>query len=421
MIKLCIHIEVKGSSVLVGHITGNNVSDASFQYSEAYLNHPNSHAISLSLPLGNKPFSPAKTRVFFDGLLPEGFMRKTISSSIKASEDDYLSVLSYLGQECLGAIQVFNESVTTNKPSYKLLSKAQLVALAQEGATKSTEIVEKSHLSLTGASGKVGLYFDSSNDKWYQPIGTAPSTHIVKQSHVRYKKIVTNELLALKTAKALGINVSESFILNVGNKTDNALFVTKRYDRKLVGSKNTVGNLKIPFRLHQEDFAQALGILAADKYEIKPHEYLKAMFDILSNQSSVPLQDMLKLWDICIFNYLIGNTDNHIKNNSILYSEDLAKKRLAPAYDIVSTLVYNSATKRMALSIGGEYDITKINRQSFLDEAKHVGLGQKVAMEHFDEMNAKFSGTLKRSACELSDAGYTAANELANSILSFRR
>ena len=75
------------------------------------------------------------------------------------------------------------------------------------------------------------------------------------------------------------------------------------------------------------------------------------------------------IWDICIFNFLIGNTDNHIKNVSLLYSEDLKSIRLAPAYDIVSTVIYESSTKDMAFSIGNEYNIDKIDRNSFRQEA----------------------------------------------------
>ena len=43
---------------------------------------------------------------------------------------------------------------------------------------------------MTGASGKVGLYFDDKEQKWYLPLGEAPSTHIVKQSHVRFLKTI---------------------------------------------------------------------------------------------------------------------------------------------------------------------------------------------------------------------------------------
>lgn len=75
------------------------------------------------------------------------------------------------------------------------------------------------------------------------------------------------------------------------------------------------------------------------------------MFAILQNYSASPMEDQLKLWKICVFNYLIGNTDNHIKNQSLLYSEDLKRIRLAPAYDIVSTMIYDSSTENMALGI----------------------------------------------------------------------
>ena len=93
------------------------------------------------------------------------------------------------------------------------MSAEEVKRLAQEGATESAELVTKAHLSLTGASGKVGLYYDNEKDEWYLPYGDAPSTHIVKQSHVRLKNIVANEQLCLLTAKKLGIEVPESFIV----------------------------------------------------------------------------------------------------------------------------------------------------------------------------------------------------------------
>ena len=79
------------------------------------------------------------------------------------------------------------------------------------------------------------------------------------------------------------------------------------------------------------------------------------MFLILRNYSASPIEDQLKLWHICVFNYLIGNTDNHVKNLSLLYSEDLKLIRLALAYDIVSTIVYETSTEKwhyvLAMSI----------------------------------------------------------------------
>ncbi|CCY58926.1 hipA-like N-terminal domain [Clostridium sp. CAG:632] len=62
--------------------------------------------------------------------------------------------------------------------------------------------------------------------------------HIVKQSHVRLKKIVANEQLSLLTAKHLGIEIPESFIVTTNRNDDEAvLFATKRYDRQFVANR----------------------------------------------------------------------------------------------------------------------------------------------------------------------------------------
>ena len=55
--------------------------------------------------------------------------------------------------------------------------------------------------------------------------------------------------------------------------------------------------------------------------------------------------------------------------------------RLAPAYDIVSTMIYQSSTENMALSIGGICNINEITRDSFENAASQVGIGPKMAMK----------------------------------------
>ena len=302
-------------------------------------------------------------------------------------------------------------------PEYRELSAEDVYALASEGATESAELVTKSHLSLTGASGKVGLYYDAKSEKWYLPIGEAPSTHIVKQSHVRLKKIVTNEQLCLLTAKNLGIDIPESFIVTTDNNEEHVLFATKRYDRKFVNGNRTLSGMLVPHRLHQEDFSQALGIAASNKYEKNNEGYMKMLFDVIRSYSADPMTDALRLWDICVFNYLIGNTDNHIKNLSLLYSEDLKSIRLAPAYDIVSTMIYESSTENMALSIGGIYNINEITRESFEKVAVQVGIGKKMAMKRFDSMVCGFSDAMNQAKAELKQQGFEQVEQISEWIM----
>lgn len=317
-------------------------------------------------------------------------------------ENDYVSILEGLGRECLGAIKIVDESDEMIMPEYRELSAEEVYAFASEGATESAELVTKSHLSLTGASGKVGLYYDEKEEKWYLSIGEALSTHIVKQSHVRLKKIVANEQLCLLTAKYLGIDIPKSFIVTTDVNDDEAvLFATKRYDGKFVEDSNMIDGMPVPRRLHQEDFAQALGIAASNKYEKNNEGYMKMLFDVLRSHSADPMADSLKLWDICIFNYLVGNIDNHIKNLSLIYGEDLKSVRLSPAYDIVSTMIYKSSTENMALAVNGICNINEISRESFEKAASQVGIGAKMAMKRFDAMVNGFVDAMNKAKEEL--------------------
>lgn len=417
MKTLNVWIEINGKSTYVGMIQGSNAGDARFAYAKDYCENGKYRPISLHLPFRNAAFSPTDTRNFFEGLLPEGFTRRCVAGWLHADENDYLTLLSGLGKECLGAIKITDKEEAATEATYKELSVDEVKQLAKEGATEAAELVTKSHLSLTGASGKVGLYFDELNNRWYLPIGAAPSTHIVKQSHVRLDGIVTNEQLCLMTAKRVGIEIPDSFVINVGEGRDeDVLFATKRYDRMFSIDASSIHGLQVPYRLHQEDFSQALGISSADKYEHGHEGYLTQMFQLLRLYSSNPIEDQLKLWDICIFNYLIGNTDNHIKNVSLLYSADLQSVRLAPAYDIVSTVIYESSTRDMAFSIGQEYDINKIHRDSFMQEARKIGLGEKIAMRHFDDIANEFETALNSACHELMANGFVKAENIKKRI-----
>lgn len=417
MNTLLVSIERNGTMIPVGTINGDDSSDACFAYLPEYLQESDAVAISISLPLRVEPYPATQTARFFEGLLPEGFTRRSVAQWMHVDENDYLSILHGLGRECLGAFCI-TEPGEELRASYEPITEQQVRELAAEGATKSAEIVTKSHLSLTGASGKVGLYYDSKNGKWFLPWGTAPSTHIVKQSHVRLDGIVTNEQLALSTAAKCGIAIPHSFIINTGaGEEHEVLFATERYDRVFSEQAQPIGGLPRPLRLHQEDFAQAMGIPASRKYEKNYSGYMRGMFDILRRYSADPVRDQMRLWDIIVFNYLIGNTDAHVKNFSLLYSPSLKGVRLAPAYDIVSTTVYEQSTRDMAFSIGRVYSIDEIKREHFSSAAKDVGLGERMAMRRFDDMCARLRNALREATKELVSAGYPKAEDMEARIL----
>lgn len=410
MKTLNVFVEINGIMVKVGILKGNTYQDTCFVYDSEYLASDIARPISISLPLMENAFTPEKTKSYFESLLPEGFSRKAVADWVKADEKDYVTLLEHLGKECIGAIQVSSGEPIT-ECGYRTVTNEELIQLAREGATKSTEILVESHISLAGASGKVGLFYDEKEGRWYQPYGIAASSHIVKQGHVRLEHLVLNEQLCMMTASKLNIEVPKSFIMDVGDKE--TLYVTERYDRI---KKNSDNELSSPYRLHQEDFAQALGIESYNKYEAEDRQYLKKMFALVDDYSSNPIEDGLKLWNRVIFNYLIGNTDAHIKNYGLLYNSSLDSIRLAPAYDMVCTRIYGNRND-MSVMINGKLDCTKVNREDFKEAAKELLIGQKIAMEQFDYLYDNLRAAMEESIIELSEAGFANANELGNRIL----
>lgn len=412
-----ISIEKNGTMMPVGVISGEDHRTARFSYLDEYLDKDAAVPVSISLPLQREAFSAKQTRQFFEGLLPEGFTRRSVAQYLHLDEDDYLSMLHLLGRECIGAVRI-QEKGESPDTSYEPIVQEQLMELASQGAEKAAEILAKSHLSLTGASGKVGLYFDPQRNKWFLPGGTAPSTHIVKQSHIRLDGIVTNEQLSMMTAAKCGIEVPESFIMDLGKGEDNAvLYAARRYDRTFDDSVKLINGLPCPLRLHQEDFSQAMGIPAAEKYEKSRLGYMGKMFELLRRVSSDPIRDQRKLLDMIIFCFLLGNTDAHIKNYSLLYGKNLRGIRLAPAYDLVSTTVYESSTREMAFYIGDSLLIDDISESSFRAVAAEINLGERFIAGRFDAMCSHYREALREASRELRESGFEKAGMMEEKIL----
>jgi serine/threonine-protein kinase HipA len=101
----------------------------------------------------------------------------------------------------------------------------------------------------------------------------------------------------------------------------------------------------------------------------------------------------------------------------LLYGEDLKSIRLAPAYDIVSTVIYKNSTEDMALSIDGKYNINEISRESFEKATTQIGLGTKIAMRRFDAMVNGFTDALEQAKRELEMCGIHQTDQMGDPIM----
>ncbi|MDD4437674.1 MAG: HipA N-terminal domain-containing protein [Tissierellia bacterium] len=86
-----------------------------FQYDSDYLNDLDSEAISLTMPLRNKPYHDKVLFPFFDGLIPEGWLLDIAERSWKINQRDRMSLLLACCKDCIGAVSVVPINIESNE------------------------------------------------------------------------------------------------------------------------------------------------------------------------------------------------------------------------------------------------------------------------------------------------------------------
>jgi len=77
-----------------------------FAYNVDYLQKKDVKAISLTLPLSEKPYNSQVLFPFFDGLIPEGWLLDIAEQSWKINLRDRMSLLLACCKDCIGAVSV---------------------------------------------------------------------------------------------------------------------------------------------------------------------------------------------------------------------------------------------------------------------------------------------------------------------------
>lgn len=376
------HLQVKIDGRLVGLLWLDERKNFCFQYDTGWLHHSRL-PISLSLPLQKDPFLDDLSHPFFANLLPEEKIKVVLARNLGVSLHNDYGILERIGGDCAGAVSldIENAGLETTTGEYRRLSAKELATIIKELPKRPFLAGEEGiRLSLAGAQKKLPIYYDERD--FYLSIGPAPSNAIIKPAIEDLDNTVENETFCMALAKAIGLDVPESFIYRYGEEK---VFVIKRYDRVQNGS--TVQ------RLHQEDFCQALGVLPEYKYEAEGGPSLAACFNLVRNNSIRAAKDVLSLLNWVIFNVMIGNSDAHAKNISLLLLE--SGPVLAPFYDLLSTRIYShyGLTEKLAMKIGGESNpnlIQKKHWQSFADEVEikpHLVLSRVVDIAKRIEVN----------------------------------
>ncbi|MBN9663622.1 MAG: type II toxin-antitoxin system HipA family toxin [Acidobacteria bacterium] len=379
---------------LVGRLVQRPGGGLQFSYVESWLENPSAVPLSQSLPLRAPRFQRKECQGFFAGVLPDEAKREIIARNLGISARNDFAMLERIGGECAGAVTFLpaGQPLPARNDDYRTLTPVQLAAILKELPKRPLLAGDEGiRLSLAGAQDKIAVRMEEG--QVCLPLGGAPSTHILKPAVDRFEDVVFNEALCMNLAAEAGLPAAAVITRRVQGVD---YLLVERYDRihrQMPGSEPKLE------RLHQEDFCQALGLVPEHKYQKEGGPSLKQCFRLVREVSTAPVVDLVRLLEAVIFNYLVGNNDAHGKNFSLLYHGAGAAERtsrLAPLYDVVSTVYYPELSRSMAMRIGDEYQSEKVTTGNFDQLAEEAGLAKPMVRARVPEMAERVLAALQR-------------------------
>lgn len=352
----------------------------SFAYSSEWLAAPAATPLHPDIPLATGRIDSPFVAAFFENLLPEGDQRKLISTREKVSS--VYGLLWKVGGESAGSVVLLPEGEEPQAPVYQRLTWNQVDALAhaatrseeREAIERAAKDLPKPRMSLSGAQHKLLLFLDRDGTPC-RPMGSSPSTHILKPDIVRNDINIfasaANETITMLLAKECGLPTA-----HVVYQAETQACLITRYDRERLHD----GYVR---RVWQADFCQLLGIQSDVKYEQDGGPGFKDCFDLLK-RSTQPAQDQRDLLRWLFFNLCTGNNDSHAKNLSMIATG--RGMRLAPFYDLMCTRVYSGLGHRFAFSIAGETDPGKLGTEHFTELARQLAIGPRYVLKTARDM-----------------------------------
>ncbi len=339
-----------------------------------------SPALSVGLPVG-APIGPRDMRGldFFENMLPEGPAMERMAALAGVRPVDTYGILQAFGRDCAGAIMVLPDgdrpggndgsgySPMTPGDLERVISVLDVIPLAAAPERGFRP-------SLAGFQRKA-LLGRAHDGTWQFPSGNAPSTWILKPDGPH--AIAANEATCLRLAAACGLPVPEAEVLDVAGLP---VLAVKRYDRQDAPAGD------IPVRVHQEDGCQATTTPPGLKYEEQGGPALRDFASVIRNFGDP--RDVTSLLRRTTFNMAVGNADAHAKNFSLLHESGVPAIRLAPLYDVLSTIALEltgstgqpiRADTHLGQRVGGQADIRKVTAASLVNEAVGWGIRRRAA------------------------------------------
>ena len=372
---------------VIGAVQRDRRGQLAFVYAADWRASEHAYPLSLSMPIGAPQHGHDEIEPWLRGLLPDS--EKVLARwarTFQASAGNAFSLLSAAGEDCPGAVQLVRpervDSVLapTGRQVVWLTAaevEVRLRTLRHDDSAWRLD-GDKGRFTLAGAQAKTALLVE--DGRWGIPRGGTPTTHILKPPIRGFPGHGENEHLCLQLARVLGLPAARSLVSRFGQET---AIVVERYDRM-----RAAGRL---VRLHQEDLCQTLGRSPFNKYESHGGPGCRDIAGAIRSHCIRPGEDLRTFVKAIALNWVIGGTDAHARNFSLLIGAG-GKARLAPLYDLASALPYPghyAPRLKLAMKIGGESRLGYVQVRHWARLAADVGLPPEEVLEICESVAAE--------------------------------
>ena len=367
------------SDTYVGRFYRSSRGTVSFAYDDDYRWSANPTPLSLDMPLEEESFDDERPAIFLEALIPESPAARANAARLHhAASTGAFDLLTAIGLDSTGALRL----TTTPQPPNELYDLIPLddaaiaLRLRQAAPTGEHSSDEDEHWSVAGQQGKTALLLQ--NGQWFAASGNALTTHILKPGIPSLPDQAFDEHFTMRIAHFLGLRVAETeFRFFDGEPA----IVSTRFDR----IQNADGTVRA---LHQIDFTQALGVGADQKYEEHGGPRSEAYAEMLrAHDIHHEADSNVRIFaDGMLASYLLGATDSHAKNYSLMLQD--SHVAMAPIYDFASVFPYlASGTQRyastLAMTIGGQRKLLQLREKHLLRFADRMKLPREYVINRF--------------------------------------
>lgn len=330
--EIFVHVDLESKPVLVGRlwtrVRGRHES-ATFEYDKQWLQNPYRFSLEPALTLGPGPFHTAADRALFGAIgdsSPDRWGRALMArAERKAAEKERRAprtlreadVLLMVDDESRQGALRFAERIdgpflraSEEGGRVPPLVELRRLLAATENIDDDRETAEDIRLLLAPGSSLGGARPKASVRDQDGHLAIAKFPHTSDATRVELW-----EAVALHLAERSGIPVPEHRVEIVDTKP---VLLLRRFDRK---------------DGHRVPFLSAMSMVgAADREE---HSYLE-IADAIRRFGARAAEDLKQLWRRIVFNVLISNFDDHLRNHGFLYAGNNGWV-LSPAYDLNPT------------------------------------------------------------------------------------